>query len=105
MNARIFLENPDNSVIGIYVHTINENVKNILKNVYNTKEKVQTLINKGPILSLDESNILAIEDNGIFFQEAFRNADVSRNAQIDRTYVFSSDTWMVSENGSNFSPL
>lgn len=119
MNGKIFLENSDNSVTGIYVHKINENATNILKTFFNTEEKIKNLISNGPIYtlaesngpiygpiySLTESNIISIEGVGSFFREEYRSADVARkNSSIGRTYVFSSGVWMVSDNGLPYVP-
>lgn len=105
MNGKIFLEKSDNSVVGIFVYRINEDTTNILKNVFNTEEKIKDLIANGPIYSLNESNNIPIEEVGSFFREEYRSADFAKKiTTVGRTYVFSSGVWMVSDNGLPYVP-
>jgi len=106
MNGKIFIENGriDNSVIGVYVHKISENTTNILKTFFSTEEKINSLINKGSILSLtdfDPNESIIIDD----ITEKYTSADDARkNSKVNRVYVFSSGVWMLSCNGLPYAP-
>ena len=110
--SRIAIENQDGSVTSVYCHWDGHIETNgvILNNNYNTKDKVEALIELGNLSSLDktlETTVAYARDRGEDSHQAtYSNVEElfedGFSSGVEYVYCFTKDgIWLVNEYGSN----
>ena len=110
--SRIAIENQDGSVTSVYCHWDGHIETNgvILNNNYNTKDKVEELIELGNLSSLDktlETTVAYARDRGEDSHQAtYSNVEElfedGFSSGVEYVYCFTKDgIWLVNEYGSN----